>query len=181
MALDFEEVQRRKLPATDECQIILDPVAAKAVSVAEAARDAAKSMATLLDNNELNGELLDAEEGLREAQESATEAAVTFRFRAIGRVELDHLMGEHPPTKEQTTTARREGKGAPMWDGDTFPPALIAACCVEPAIDDKQAAEMWTSPQWNAGELDALFMCAWLLCRQRKVVDLGKGSGQTTS
>jgi hypothetical protein len=68
-----------------------------------------------------------------------------------------------------------------MWNDETFPPALVAACCVEPAMDYKQAAEMWTSPQWNAGELDDLFVTAWRTCRQRKAVDLGKGSGRTTS
>lgn len=181
MPLNFAEIQARKKPAVAECPIVVDPVAAEAVSAAQVRRDGARSLADLLDTDKAKGDLLDAEEELREAQEAAAEAAVTFRFEALGRVELDVLMGEHPPTKEQTTTARREGKGAPMWNGDTFPPSLIAACCVEPAIDDKQAAEMWTSPQWNAGELDALFMCAWLLCRQRKVVDLGKGSGRTTS
>lgn len=75
---------------------------------------------------------------------------VTLKYQAIGMREYDRLVGKHPPKPDQ----RAEGSS---FDIDTFAPALIAACAVEPEISPQQAKEIWDSPEWSRGDVMVLF------------------------
>lgn len=79
-----------------------------------------------------------------------------IKLRALSAFELDELRSAHPPTKEQ------KAAGASV-NGDTFSPALFAACAVDPSFTLDEAKEMWESPDWSQGELGYLFgMCSSL-------------------
>lgn len=75
---------------------------------------------------------------------------VTLKYQAIGMREYDRLVGKHPPKPDQ----RAEGSS---FDIDTFAPALISACSIEPEISPAQAKEIWDSPEWSRGDVMVLF------------------------
>lgn len=78
-------------------------------------------------------------------------------FEAISYKELDALQAKHPATQAQ----RVEGAS---FNRNTFPPALIAACAVEPIMTESDAREIWGSDDWSTGELNTLFDAVSGLC-----------------
>lgn len=84
---------------------------------------------------------------------------MTFLFRSIGARDWESLVAKHPPT----TAQRAEGQ---PFNTDTFPPALLAQVCVDPAISEEDWNEIWTSPDWNRGEIADLYGQAVTLCTQ---------------
>ncbi len=74
-----------------------------------------------------------------------------IRFQALGSKEYDDLIAEHPPTAKQK-------KEDASWNPDTFAPALIAACSVDPKISEDDATKIWESESWSRGELMDLFV-----------------------
>jgi hypothetical protein len=75
---------------------------------------------------------------------------VTLKYQAIGMRAYDRLVSKHPPKPDQ----RAEGAS---FDIDTFAPALISACSVEPEISPAQAKEIWDSDDWSRGDVMVLF------------------------
>jgi hypothetical protein len=75
---------------------------------------------------------------------------VTLKFQAIGMQAYDKLVGKHPPNTEQ----RAEGSS---FNINTFAPALIAACSMEPEITPAEAKEIWDSEEWSRGDVMVLF------------------------
>lgn len=71
----------------------------------------------------------DLQERITVARERAREAAVEFRFRALGHRAYSNLLAAHP--------APEGSKGQP-YDAGTFLPAVLAACCVEPTLTPAQ-------------------------------------------
>lgn len=84
---------------------------------------------------------------------------VELTFQAISYKELDKLQAQHPPTQEQRIA------GA-AFNRATFPPALVAACSVEPKMTYADARDIWESDEWSTGELNALFDVVSGLCMQ---------------
>jgi hypothetical protein len=109
---------------------------------------------------------------LEEAMEAATAAEITFHFRALPPDVYAQLELDHPPTDDQEGT----------YNPDTYIPALIAACSVQPLTEADVAGlitpdEDGHSPL-NAGDVSALFQtCRDLNERPRMI--LGKGSRPT--
>jgi hypothetical protein len=75
---------------------------------------------------------------------------VTMKYQAIGMMAYDKLVSKYPPKPEQ----RAEGSS---FDMDTFAPALIAACSVDPEISPEEAKEIWNSEEWSRGDVMVLF------------------------
>lgn len=84
------------------------------------------------------------------ADDSGEQQEVTLTYQAIGAVEYDKLVSKHPPKPEQ----RVDGAS---FDMDSFAPALISKVCVEPEMSEKDAKEIWNSPEWSRGDLMVLF------------------------
>ena len=82
--------------------------------------------------------------------EDGEQQEVTIKFQSIGMRDYDKLVAKHPPKAEQRVD------GSP-FDIDTFAPALIAACSVDPEISLKDAQEIWNSPNWGRGDVMVLF------------------------
>ena len=105
----------------------------------------------------------DAAEALAVAVAAAEAETVEFRFMAIPRVELDEIQGraEHRPTEahqeRHKAACEREGvRFKPLpFNPDTFPPVLIARCCIHPELTLEQATEIWEN--WGDGEAAVIF------------------------
>lgn len=78
-------------------------------------------------------------------------------FEAISYKELDALQAKHPPTQDQRIAGN-------VFNRNTFPPALVAACSMDPKITEADAREIWTSEDWSTGELNTLFDAVSGLC-----------------
>lgn len=105
---------------------------------------------------------------LKEALECAKveleEATVTMTFQAIGRGAYERLMNDHPATEEQ----KIENEDVP-YNPDTFPPALIAASCIEPKMEEEDAKEICDT--WNGAEVTLLFYTALQVNTATRTVD----------
>lgn len=75
---------------------------------------------------------------------------VTLKYQAIGMRAYDKLVAKYPPKPEQ----RAEGSS---FDIDTFAPALISACAVEPEMTVADAKAIWDSDEWSRGDVMVLF------------------------
>lgn len=69
------------------------------------------------------------QERIEAARQRVREAAVEFRFRALGHRAYSNLLAAHPAP---------EGSKEP-YDAGTFLPAVLVACCVEPSLTPAQA------------------------------------------
>lgn len=182
MALDFEELLAKKRPTVVECRIALDADLAEAHATALTEHDVAERVATdNPDQRSAQDALAAAQEALSAAEDAMEGTTAVFRFQGLGRAEWDALVEEHPATREQKEKARKESASPPVWNDDTFGPALVAACSVDPVITYEQAAMLWKSDKWNFAELKDLFGAAFSASRGRRVPQLGKGFGRTQS
>lgn len=182
MGIDFEELLARKRPATAEVSISLDSDLTDALATARAAFEVARTVA--LDHPDQRSSqvaLEEAEVALDEAEEAAAGCIVTFRFEGLSGPDWDALVDEHPATTAQTDRARKAKEPAPVWNEETFEPALIAATCIDPEMTYEQVQMLFKSPGWNKAETEGLFMAAHNASRRRRVPQLGKGSGRTPS
>ena len=84
---------------------------------------------------------------------NAQDTVEVFVFRSVGRHAYDELVTTHAPTKEQ----KKEGAD---FNAETFPPALVAASCIDPIIPLEDATAIFNDPDWNGAELRALFFGA---------------------
>jgi hypothetical protein len=115
------------------------------------ARDAEAAWTTAADEvKDIAKKRLDrARTRLDDAQAAFDTHAITLRFKALSREELEDLEREHPATEEQ------EADGE-SWNPDTFPPALIAAASLDgmPVEDAREYMAKWSNPDfrdlWNA-------------------------------
>lgn len=119
-------------------------------------------------------ELEDLEAQLLEAKDRAREQTIVFKFRSLGRQAYEDLVQEHPATKKQVDDAKKEGLGGQGFNVETFPIALIAACIIEPKLNEDDVKGMWNSDEWNSAELSLLWECALGVNSQRRVMELGK-------
>ena len=91
--------------------------------------------------------------------EDGVSEEVTMLFRAISLPSYDKLLNDHPPTTEQ----KAEGN---TYNLDTFGPDLLSRVCVDPSLSLKEWKEIWTSSQWNRGEIMQLFFAAVEICNK---------------
>lgn len=97
------------------------------------------------------------EKQLKQAEIDIEENTWELVFRSISRKDLRFLLDYHAPTDEQ-----REEHPEMLYNPDTFPAALIAACCVEPVMTYEDAKMVFD--EWSDAEAWSLFDAAWQLC-----------------
>lgn len=183
--MDIAEIKARKQPRRKEVAIILDADLELRLTKAEATVEAARNrLAAPKLHPDAAKKLGEAMVELDEARAAAADATQVFVFQALGRQQFSDLQGEHPPTKEQRAewTKRWLTRGVPEhriveldYNPDTFPPVLIAAACIEPAMTVDDATEIWTSGDWSDAELGELLAGALLVNQQHGRHDLGNG------
>lgn len=121
----------------------------------------------------------DAKAAFDKAKAEMEATTVWVTFRELPRPEYDALLTNHQPTTEQDKDHReRFGVPAP-YNMESFPPALIAACALEPQMTEEQAVELYA--RWPFAELRRLWETALLVnAKARNVTSLGKGWSGTT-
>lgn len=170
----LDHLRSAKKPVTKTVVIALDSELAERLEEARTKLEVAGiRMRKRPDDLELVEAHERAEDEYQSARAAADEESVSFKFRSIGRAAFEELMLRHLPTRDQKEQARKAGAQA-TYNADTFPPALIAATCVEPELQVHEAEELWKDPSWNQAELLELFLAALDVNQQRRVVDLGK-------
>lgn len=115
----------------------------------------------------------------------ADKDVVTFTFRALSGSQLQALQSDHPPTEEQTESAKKtDGPDARLdYNPDTYPPALMATACVGVEWSDggtatkltvAQATDFWETS--SLGDQQTLMAGIGLLNQvPSRVEALGKG------
>ena len=83
---------------------------------------------------------------IAEVQEQAKSFVHDFVFQSIGNKAWSDLLADHPPKK-------RDRDAGLDYNSDTFPPAAVAASCVQPsgmtAKTAQRIMEQWSVGQWN--------------------------------
>lgn len=81
-----------------------------------------------------------------ELDDQLNDGAREWRFGALSSRAWTELIASHPPTKAQLKAHQEAQEGVPRWqrttldhNPDTFNPALIAACAVEPELTVEEA------------------------------------------
>lgn len=99
-------------------------------------------------------EVKDAEVLLQELTEEVRASQRVFVFQSIGTKKWRDLLSEHPPEGDQRKSVTFVG--LPLeFNPDTFVPAAMHACCVEPGITLEQAE--WFAAEMPVKEVDSVF------------------------
>jgi hypothetical protein len=182
MAKTWAEIQAAKKPNTQSVVIVLDPEPGQRLSKARIRLAEAEARIELDKNDkEAKTAVRDAKAAIADAEAEQRAASTEFVFSSPGLAAYEALLDQHGPSPKQVTTAEEAKQPRPDWDKDTFPPALVAACCVQPeGFDETAAKDMWNDPRWSPAELGDLFGAAHVCCDRRQYVwDLGKESSET--
>lgn len=93
---------------------------------------------------------------IRVLEDEARESEVTFSFEGMGRGAYAKLISLHKATAEQESELGQEL----MWNPETFPPALMAASCVEPAELRGNSEEFnEINETWSVGQVSRIWAC----------------------
>lgn len=85
---------------------------------------------------------------IKAVRERMRKAEVEFKLRALGDKEWSDLVAAHPGKERQQA-----------WDPETFPKALVSACCVDPEMTPDQATELFEV--LNEGQRNELMQAAY--------------------
>jgi hypothetical protein len=184
----LDRLRSKKKPFTQRVSLCCDTELAEQFDRVTAERD---DMRDVINRFGFMGQEVPADQQRKledlEAEHDSLEAAVNdateiFVFRGLRRDALDKLLDAHRPTKAQTEKNKEKGLPAPDWNPDTFPPALLAACCVSHDLSDDDWKVLWhDADEWNSAELQSMFAAAYNANSSMRVVDMGKGSAGTRS
>lgn len=78
---------------------------------------------------------------------------IEIKFVSIGAKAYDKLVAKHPPSAEE----RLEGQS---FHVESFAPALLAACCVDPEMTEAEAKQLWNSESWSRGDRLSMYRAA---------------------
>lgn len=185
MPIDIAALRARKKPRQQTVTLILDPDIEEQLVTARDERTEAQARADRTPGNSAAAaDLAAANERVEQAEAAARDESVTFVFKALGREAYEQMKDAHRPTKKQRDDYKAKGLamgfaefqvGDLGYNLDTFPPALVAASCIEPemTLDDAQA--LWDSDEFSSAELGDLFAAAMTVNETSRRIDLGKG------
>jgi hypothetical protein len=95
------------------------------------------------------------EQAQREVDAAEAELANSFYrlwFRSLPESDFEALVAAHPPSEEQQQKAKEEDDPAPSWDDETFPFALLAACCEEEDLSAEEWREELARDRWSRAD-----------------------------
>jgi hypothetical protein len=96
---------------------------------------------------------------------------VSLTFRAVGRPAWQKLIGDHKPHDDDVDALGFRLR----WHPESFEPAAVAASLADPVLSEAEVRELFASPAWSNGRLDALISAAIQVNEQSDVEALGKG------
>jgi hypothetical protein len=128
-------------------------------------------------------ELLDATEALKEQTVTLTlrRPVVTDEDGKVlkGRRAYEWLLEQYPPGDDDVEEYRKsfpdDPDGQPLYNADTFTPALISACLEEPVMTPEEVDDM--IGEWSMVEVMTVFNTCMECSHGSQVATLGKGSG----
>lgn len=197
---------RHKKPIEGRVRIVLDDDCLTAFEEAVAALEAKQAELSARRERDINLQIVNSTETLtRAAAELAVDEAHdaelqalrdavtaaekevqkqtdTYIFRACGRYRFNELVAEHPPTDDDIEQIRKESadpNARPAYSFNTFAPALIAECCIDPKLSIEEATAI--CQDWNDAEVLELFATALGVNQSRRTGDVGKALGLTRS
>lgn len=164
----LEDIIARKQPTELKVVIALTPEVGYRLAEAQQKVDTARRAQILIKSNESDEAFAEAEAELEMIKEEVLDDCAEFVFHSIGRQAFEDLRDAHPPTPKQRDKAKKLATqmglgtrgGQIGWNVDSFPPALIAACCSEPEMTIEEATELWNSEVFNEAETGQLFAAA---------------------
>lgn len=128
------------------------------------------------EDEEVQAELVAAEEKLEQLEKKLRADAVKFVFRSLGRRKYDEIINDNQATEEQQAEVRKDDPDAVLeFNPETFPPALVAACIESPELSKEEVQKLFDSDDWNSTELMVLFQTALAANIARSQVNLGNG------
>lgn len=156
---------KAKKPREIAHPVVLDHEAVEAYAAArrelEAAKEALRNARRFSNDAETLVELqaaVDTAQAYADELESAADEGagiVTVKVRAMPPLAYAALKAEHPPTDDDHKRIRAmldDEKVKAAWNRD-FPPRLVAACAVEPAVSVEEAQgfmESWNEAEWGS-------------------------------
>ena len=97
------------------------------------------------------------------------EGSLMLIFRGIGRDAFRALQLDHPATETE-----KEESADIVWSPATFPAALCSASAIDSDLTPEEwLKDVFQSPSWGLGELNAVFNAAFEANSSRRVVELG--------
>lgn len=113
----------------------------------------------------------------RRVDETRAKREANYAFltvQALPPSEFEDLISAHPATDEQVSKAEQRGERKPIWNHDTFVPALLAACIdSDMTVDDW--AELIEKGPVASGEVGALLQAALNVNDHTPDASVGKG------
>lgn len=185
--LTLDALRAKKKPNSKTVPIAGDSEAAERLEEAQEvvkAAEASVRMAEVRNHPEtmerVQEELAVAKIALRARLEEIQASLIMFRFQAIGPKKWDDVVNDHEMNEERRKEVLKQNpkttdEELAVWDPDTFPRGLIAACMVEPPLSQEDAYEWLNDATWNNAEITTLFMACLEVNNTRKIVELGKG------
>ncbi len=173
--LTYKEIRAAKKPAYQDVFIVGDDsLGAEYEDAVRELGEAKMSLNIVGQTREAKQRVESAESTLEEVTGRIRETGMKFTFRSISRKKLDAILEEHQPSKRQKAEAEEKGEDL-NFDPETFPPALIAATCVDPELTIEEAEEIWESEDWTQGELLSLLGGAMAANQRGGAISLKKG------
>ena len=147
--MDIAEVLKKAKPPEATVELCLeadlaaehDELNRQLVEAQQEESRSVRKMGDVPKSRELAERITGLEERMRASQ-------VVFRMRGISAYRYQELRDAHPG---------REGKNE-AWNPVSFPTALIAACCVDPAMNEDEAHQLIEA--LGTGQTDKLFTAA---------------------
>lgn len=103
-------------------------------------------------------------EQIRQLEERMREHTVTFVFRALPRPQWKKLIADHPPRQTPDGQVDERDKYIGV-NTETFFPAMIRACCVDPVLGD-DVWQLLFDEKLTDRQFDGLSNAAWDLNRR---------------
>lgn len=150
--MDIEEILKRRSPPTVSIRLPLDQKLMDSFKHLE--REAGKTQvaAERTNDREVHLRAQELNRQLESMREQIEDSRATFVFQGIGRLEYNELLEQHPPRPE-------DKEGGFEFNPETFGPAIIAACAVEPELTLEQVEHIWRD--WTDAECVKLFNAAY--------------------
>lgn len=166
--LTFAQVRARIQRPRRVAELVLDAKAAAEIDALELLL----ARATLHDEVHGTTTARQVAERLQGAEAAAESSRVRLVFQAVSHLTYQELRVAHPPTARQIEEAAKDGSGFPVFDPDTFAPALVAAQLVDPAPDPEEFAGFWA--ELSDGQLTHLWTTAMAV--QLRINEVGAPS-----
>ena len=168
------DIIRKKKGITKLVTIQLDGEAATRISLLRAQHASALTYDTKHNEDDTAPAI---QEQIDDEIEESRDTEIVFHFKSIGAPAYDKLLNK--PENQPSEELKKLGAD---FNPDTFPPAIVAASCIDPEMTLEEALTIYNDPAWNGAELQKLFFGALEVNTELADIPLSKAdTGETLS